>query len=193
MKYKMAGLALISALSATPALAEQPSFSYVDFGYRDQEDFSGFDMHSSFSVAEHIYLTASHAYLKDSEDSTFDRDADLDVTLLDLGIGFKAAVGNSTSLYLEADAVRFNAKYTDDWGSDSSHENGHRLTFGARSMLNDSFELYGDISHFNLTQSSTEITVGLKGYFSNHVGLFAELYRNDFDADGYTLGLSIRF
>lgn len=193
MKYRIASLSLICALSAAPVLAEQPSFSYVDTGYRSQEDFSGLDVHASFAVAKYIYLAASYAYLSDSENTYYYGDVDYDVSLAEIGIGFKLAIGDSTSLYLQVDGVRADSKSSYAGTSESDDEGGHRETFGVRTMLSDSFELYGDISHLELQESFTEVTFGLKGYFTKHVGLFAEVYRNDSEADGHTIGLSVRF
>lgn len=183
MKKSLIVLSLACLLANAPsAFSESPSFSYVEAGYRDLNNFTGLTVRASVELSDYVYINGQYNDLTDENEFG---GRDFDVELYDIGLGVKFDVSSNTALYLEADYVNSEDDFDD--------ENGYRASIGARTMLNNNIQFYADLAHLDLHRGFTEATAGFKFYVNGTFGFFVEGFRNDFEADGYSAGLSVRF
>lgn len=186
MKKGLIGLSLLCAVSGSQAFADQPTFNYIDVGYRDFEDNKGLTINASAGISEYIYLSAAY------NDLTFDETfggRDIDTELYDIGVGFKHSISTNSAFFIEAEYVKSEISS----GRFSTDDSGRRFRAGIRATPNDIVEFYGDIANLDFNGSVTELTLGFKTYITDNVGLFAQAYRNDFEADSFSVGLSLKF
>lgn len=185
MKKTLLSIAALTSLTTGYTVAEEPSFTYVEGGYSDIEEFNGYIVRGSFELNDNIYFTGSYNDIT-ADESGF---ADIDFRFITAGVGYKTLVSDNTAIYAEVN-------YADseiESGSFSESEDGHKAALGVRSMITDSTEFYGEIANLKIEDTTTRVTVGAKQYFTDNFGVFAEYARNDFETDIYNLGVSFKF
>ncbi|PCK04102.1 MAG: hypothetical protein COA42_19540 [Alteromonadaceae bacterium] len=114
---------------------------------------------------------------------------DVDASILEAGVGAKYNFTDSSVVYSEL-------KYLDvevEGGAFRDSEYGSILSLGVRSMVTGSTELFGEVSHNNISNTSTSVVLGARQYFTDNLGVFAKVGRDDFDSDMYSVGVSVRF
>lgn len=185
MKKAIVSLAIVSSLTASFALAEQPSFNLVEVGYSDIEDMKGFSIRGSVEVSDLIYVKGDYSARTEEEDGAPDFDANTSL----FGVGAKFALGDTTALYTEAQYRNVDVEISNK----SDSEDGYALAAGVRSMIADKTEFYGEIAHVDIDGASTEFTVGGRQYLTENIGVFAQYQRDDYDNYGYTVGVGVKF
>lgn len=185
MKKTLLSMTLLSSLTAGYAVAEEPSFHYIEGGYTDIEDSTGFTLRGNLELNDNFYLTG--AYTDVSDDETFI--LELDQRLVRVGGGFKAPISDTTAFYAELNYIELENEY----GSSSDSEDGHQAGIGLRSMISDSTEVYGELTNQKFVNNVTLVTVGGRQYFNENIGVFAEYTRDDYENNGYNIGVSYKF
>lgn len=183
---KMVGTVLgVAVFSSGLAFAESPSFDLVELGYVDNEGFTGYSLDGSIELSENFYITATYTDVSDDEASV----VDLNFSSLEAGVGVKYNFSSNSVVYSEL-------KYLDaeaEVGSFRDNEDGAILSLGVRSMVANTTELFGEVSHNNLIATSTSVVLGARQYFTDNLGVFAKIGRDDFDSEMYSVGVSVRF
>ncbi len=150
-------IAAVSALAfAAPALADGPSYNYIEGGYQRVEfddDFSGdfdgdgFGIGGSFALNDQWHLFADY--------STADLDFDVDLDQLRLGGGFHTGLTNNVDFVAEFSYVRFDASA----GGFSVDDDGFGLSLGMRGMAADRLELAGWVDYIDLDDSGDDTSL----------------------------------
>ncbi len=186
---------LFSVFATTAVFAEQPSFNLIEGGYShyslDDEDGDGFIIRGSVELTDNIYLQgeASEITIDNALENALPND-DLDLSYQTFGVGFKTGINDNTAVFGSVNYLNSEA----DLLGNSNSEDGYTLSAGVRSMITDSTELYGEITHIELDGSATELKVGARQYLTENVGVFAEYAKMDNgDQDNYNVGISYRF
>ena len=186
-RYLVSIMALFLAL---PAMAESPSFNFVELGYDFVEldlgggvdvDGDGWAVGGSFEIGDNLFGFASYG------DTGFDFSVDL--TQLQIGLGWRTPLSDSTDFF--ARAAYLNAEI-DASGFGSIDESGYGLGIGVRSNISDLIELYGEIAYADLGSDSDSTAVGAGIYFNISDG-FALGLGASVDSDVTAYGARARF
>lgn len=182
--------AVIALFLVSPAMAERPSFNFIELGYDfvdldlgggDDVDGDGFALGGSFEIGENLFGFASYS------DTGFDFSVDL--TQLELGVGWRTGLSDNADFFARAAYVEAEV---DAPGFGSIDENGLGLGVGVRGNVSDLVELYGEISYVDLGDAGDGAAVSGGAYFSVSdnvaLGLGASI-----DDDVAAYGASIRF
>ena len=182
--------AFAALLLATPALAQDLSYNFVQLGYQSIEldagpfdvDGDGFVLSGSFEIADQFHVFGGYG--------TADFDFDVDLTELSLGLGFNTPIADNTDLvasiaYVEADV--------DTNGFGSADENGYGASVGLRSMIAPNFELAGSINYVDLGDSDdTSFDAAGWYYFNDNVAGGVGLGFGD-DVTSYGIAVRVFF
>ncbi|MCO7224668.1 hypothetical protein [Pleionea sp. CnH1-48] len=183
---KLFALSAIALLSTGAALAEQPSYDFVEFGYAELDEADGFVLRGNAEINDHFYFNGGYQIL--SQDSN-------DLDEVKIGIGFKMPVTSNTSFFAHVDYL--------DWEFDnnagSASGDGFEIGAGVRSNVRAGTELFaelsrkdGDIESVDLEE--TYLTLGLRQSFNKNFGGFAEYFVGEGDDnDGFRLGIQYSF
>lgn len=182
---------LLSALStSTVAIAKSPSWNNVGVGYInvdiDDVDYepSGFALFGSHLVNENIYV---HAKYLSTEDDIFGED--LEITTLNLGLGYRHSLNVATDLFGEVSYLSADAEYNNQ----SEDENGYSLAIGVKSMLTENVEGVLSASRDSIDgESDTAINLELS-YFVSEQFSFGAGYSFSDEANSLSLGIKVHF
>ncbi|TQV89264.1 hypothetical protein [Aliikangiella coralliicola] len=140
------------ALMSFSAMAERPSFTFVEVGQTELEhevvdgDFTGYDFEISYELKDFFYLSGKVISTSDG---------DLKNETKSIGIGYQELIFTDTVMYIQADAVgvvftRPNAGEFD--------EQGNQFTIGLKSNVTDWFEV--DVAVKRLDAGEVDATFG---------------------------------
>ena len=182
--------AVIALFLVSPAMAERPSFNFIELGYDYVDldlgggvdvDGDGFAFGGSFEISENMFGFASYA------DTGFDFSVDL--TQMQLGLGWRTGLTDNTDFFARVAYVKAEI---DAPVFGSLDENGYGLGIGVRSNVSDLVELYGEVAYVDLGSDAEGGSVSGGAYFnvSDNValGLSASV-----DVDVTSYGASVRF
>jgi len=188
-KKMMKRILLASALlgiGALPAMAETPTFDFVQVGYitdlSGSSDYDGFDVKGNLEITDAFYMNAGFTRTN-GRSSIFD--VDLDV--LTLGLGYKSNISDVSTIFAELDYLNLDSNFN---GFDS--DNGFQVGFGIRSKAIGSVELKA-VGYYRDAQSSDAfVQVGAVYDFTEVAGVYLDI-ETDFDDTGLNLGLRFSF
>ena len=138
-------VAALAALFALPAMADRPSFNFVEAGYQEVEldvgfgldvDGDGFALGGSFEFNEDFFGFIGYS------DIGFDFSVDL--TQFRAGIGWQTGMSENTSFFATAGYVEAEV---DAPGFNSIDDSGYTLGIGVRGNVSELIELYANISY----------------------------------------------
>ena len=189
MYKKLLGITL--ALLATPALAADLSYSFVELGYQRAElddqlagfdvDGDGFGISGSFEINENWFVPISYNSLG------FDFGVDLDQA--SAGIGYHTGLSNGSDFFATLNYLRAEVSAS---GFGSADEDGYGVTAGIRGMLTDSVELSGSLSYSDLGNGADGTAFGASALY-NFSESFALGFNLGIDEDVTIYGLGARF
>lgn len=182
--------AVIALFLASPAMAESPSFNFIELGYNfvdldlgggEDIDGDGYALGGSFEIGENMFGFASYS------DTGFDFSVDL--TQLQLGLGWRTGISDNTDFFVRAAYVKAEI---DAPGFGSLDESGYGLGIGVRGNVSDLVELYGEVAYVDLGSDADGTAVSGGAYFnvSDNVALGLGA---SFDEDATSYGASVRF
>ncbi len=175
-----------------PALAEQPSYNYIQGGYQRIDvdggpvadfDGDGFGLGGSFEIGENWHVNAGY--------STVDFGFGVDLNQANVGFGFHTGISENTSFFADLSWLRAEA---DAGGLGSASDDGYGIAIGLRSNLTDNFELAGHLAYADLGDGADGTSVGAAAWYNFNksfaIGLFADVEE---DATGYGVGARVYF
>jgi len=182
--------AAIALFLVSPAMAERPSFNFIELGYDYVDldlgggvdvDGDGYALGGSFEIGENMFGFASYA------DTGFD--FSIDLTQLQLGLGWRTGLTDNADFFVRASYVEAEG---DAPGFGSIDESGYGLGIGVRSNVSDLIELYGEIAYVDLGSDAVGGAVSGGAYFnvSDNVALGLGV---SIDDDVMAYGASVRF
>lgn len=185
MFRKVLGLSLV--LLASPALAGDISYNYLQLGYQKIEfddfnvDGDGFGVAGSFEVGESWFVGLSY--------SQADFDFGIDLDQIAAGVGWHTAMSNNSDFYALVQYVQAEASAS---GFESVDEDGFGFTIGVRGMVTDNVEIGGSIGYVDLGDAGDSTTFGANALYNFTENFAAGLFfAVDDDVTGY--GAGIRF
>ncbi len=196
MKKLLLGSAIITAFFTPVAFADTPSFNIIEGGYGrlsaigSDDNADGFTLRGSKELGDIMYINGEYS-IRTLDDSTNNilTDDDIDFNTATIGLGVKFPVGDNTAVYSEANYINLKSKGL----GQSDTEVGRNVAFGVRSMISPSTEIYGELANTEIFSTATEATAGIRQYFNDNLGVFAEYSRNDLDSYHYNVGVSYKF
>ena len=193
MKIKTFTIAILSTCIAVPALADQPSFNIFEGGYTNvEDDVKGYTLRGAMSITDNLYITGGFG--KESSETLEELSGgESDLTNSRVGLGTNFAITDNTALYGEIEYMRLTNEIDSELLTDKDTDNGYVAAAGIRSMVTSSTELYGELGMFRFDDNQPYATVGVRQYFTDNLGVFAEYTANDNDIEGYAVGVSVKF
>lgn len=160
-RYFVAALALFLAV---PSLAESPSYNFIQVGYQSVEidlgggfdvDGDGFGLGGSFEIGEQMFGFASYGKTE--------FDFDIDLTQLQVGLGFRTGISDNTDFFATASFVEAEV---DAPGFESEDDSGYGVGIGIRSNVTDLVELYAEIAYADLGDDADSTAFGAGIWFN---------------------------
>jgi hypothetical protein len=176
-------------LSSATAMAEGPSYSYIQANYQevDIDVGGGFDADGDgYGVAGSVAINDNWFVFAGYTSSEFESVIDLDQA--SLGGGWNSAISEKTDWFATLSYIDLSLSAP---GFPSVSDSGFGASVGLRSMLNPNFELYGSLGYSDLGDGGdgTAVAAGLWYTVGGNValGLGAEV-----GSDVTTYGVGIR-
>ena len=177
---------------AAPALAETPSFNFVEAGYIEVDldlgdgfdvDGDGFGVGGAFEIGDKVFGFASY------QDASFD--FNVDFSTLEVGIGFHTGLTDNTSFFFRVGYADVEVSAS---GFGSEDESGYAAGIGIRSNVSDLIELALEVAYVDLGDGADDTAVGGGIWFNitDNFALGANVSAGD-DVTSYGGGLRLYF
>lgn len=176
MKTKLIVAGAAAMLLGGTALAQNPSYNFVEARYLDSEirRVDGFGVNVQGLIAPQVYLLGRYSQLDFGP-------SDLDT--LQVGAGYRFPLERGTDLIGELSYIRTEAG--------SGNDNGYGISAGVRHFFTSALEANATIDHTNIDRTNTAFTVGGVLHFTPQIaGVLA--YTFD-DADVFSIGARLNF
>lgn len=179
-------------LSSATAMAEGPSYSYIQASYQKVDidlgagldaDGDGFGVAGSVAINDNWFVFAGYA------SSELESVVDLDQTTL--GGGWNSAISETTDWFATLAYIDLGVSAR---GFGSASDSGFGVSVGLRSMLNPNLELYGSLGYSDLGDGGdgTAVTAGLWYTVTGNLALGLGLDVSE-DVTGYGVGIRLYF
>lgn len=189
LRYALIGVLM---LSSAAAMADGPSYSYiqaayeevdVDFGGGIDADGDGFSIGGSVPVGDSWFIFAGYG--------SSDLESVIDLTVLTIGAGWHTSIAPNTDFFA---ALGFADGEVDVSGFGSEDDSGYSIEAGIRSMMSNELELYGSISQidFDGFGDGTTLNAGLWYTVSGNLALGLGASFED-DITSYGVGVRLYF
>jgi len=183
----------LATLFSFGAVAETPPFDYVKFGYvsydeEDGLDLTGYEIIGSKLLNDDVYLSAGYTSVSDSV-SIFGFGVDLDLNVLNLGLGRKWDVSDTMSTYAQIDWLNLDV----DASGFGDSEDGYRLMFGVRNMATALLELKAEFTYTDVIDGSTGVILGADYEFSHQFSVYGDLEFSEEESDRFAVGIRYSF
>ncbi|MGI9270232.1 MAG: porin [Woeseiaceae bacterium] len=186
-RYALMGVLM---LSSAAAVADGPSYSYIQATYQEVEldasgtgfsdpDGDGFGVAGSVEVGDKWHIFADYA--------TADLEGVVDIDLTTAGLGYRHGISNKTDVFAELGFAKADFEGIGD-------DTGISVRLGIRSMVSDSLEISANIgeSDYDDVDFGTEFGANLWYTVSGNVAVGAEVRFAD-DITRYGVGVRLFF
>ena len=181
MKKSLLAVAVLATFSFG-AVAESPSFSFVELGYTQLDidgssvEPDGVEFDFNFELSDNYYLSAD---VSDVEDQG------LDLRMTNIGIGFKSDVSNYSTVFAQID--------WSDFEFDGNSEDGYKLGLGVRSNLTKDLEVTAAYEYLDLDSDSSDYyLLGAAYKMNDNLSVYAD-YKMESDFDQVSFGVRMAF
>jgi len=180
---------LFATCLAAPAMADSPSYNYIQAGYQSIDiglgagidvDGDGYGVGGSFEIGDHMFAFASYA--------TANFDLGVDLNQLQAGLGYRVGLTGNTDFFASLAYVDVEVEAS---GFGSTDDSGFGATIGVRSNVSDLIELFGEIAYVDLGSGDNGTATG-GGIWFNLTDSFALGLGAAFDDDVTSYGASAR-
>ncbi len=178
-------------LSSATAMAEGPSYSYIQASYQEIDidvgnfdiDGDGFGVGGSVAINDSWFVFAGY--------SSFDFESVIDLNQWSLGGGWHAPISEKTDWFVTAAYVDAEI---DAVGFGSISDSGFGVSAGIRSMLNPKLELVGSVAYADLGDGADGASVagGVWYTVTGNLALGVGFDAGD-DTTSYGLGVRLYF
>ena len=188
-KILTAGIAAASIAASSQALADHPSFNFVDLGYIKADvspvNADGIGIGASFEIDDTLFWEVGYADISTDGNNFFNS---ADIETYNIGIGARTALNAKTSLYGVASLVRGEGSS----GSSNASDTGYGLEAGVRGYVSESIELEGGVTFVDIFDDS-DTTAHVEGIF--HINeSFALTAGSTLESDNiYSIGARFHF
>ena len=181
---------LLAICLAAPAMADSPSYNFIQAGYQSIEidlgagfdvDGDGYGLGVSFEIGDKMFGFASYV--------TSDFDFGVDVNQQQAGLGYHVGLTDNTDFFASLAYVDVEVEAS---GFGSADDSGYGATIGVRSNVSDLIELFGQIAYVDLGDGGDSTAIG-GGIWFNLTDNFALGLGAAFDDDVTSYGASARF
>ena len=184
-RYALAGVLMLSTVAA---MADGPSYSYIQATYAEVEldaggpfnvDGDGFGVAGSVAVGDSWYIFADY--------TTAELESVLDLDLTTAGAGYHHAMSDKTDLFAELGFAKIDVQFVGD-------DSGIAARVGVRSMVSESLELTASVGtlEFDDVDYGTEFGAGLWYTVSGNFAIGADARFAD-EVSRYGLGIRLFF
>ena len=186
-RYAFVGVLM---LSSAAAMAEGPSYSYIQATYQEVEldasgtgfsdpDGDGFGVAGAVEIGEKWHIFADYA--------TAELESVVDLDLTTAGLGYHHAISDKTDVFAELGFAKVDVQFAGD-------DTGIALRVGVRSMVNQNLELSASVgeSDFDDIDLGTEFGGNLWYTVSGNFAVGAEVKFAD-DITRYGVGVRLFF
>ncbi len=183
-------LGFICMLSFGTAIADSPSYNFVQAGYQRVEldiggglnaSANGYGLGGSFEISDSMYAFAGY--------SAVDFGFDVDLKQFDVGFGYHVGISDSTDFFANLAYVKTEVSVG---GFGSISDDGYGAVIGVRSNINELIELVGTVSYVDFGDGGDSTAVG-GGIWFNLTDRFALGLGAAVDSDVTSYGASARF
>ena len=181
---------LLTVFLAAPAMADSPSYNFIQAGYQSVEidlgsgfdvDGDGYGLGGSFEIGDHMFGFASYGKM--------DFDFDVELTQLQAGLGYRTGLSDNTDFFATASYIDAEI---DVPGFGSADDSGYGVGIGIRSNVTDLVELFAEIAYVDLGDGADGTEFG-GGIWFNLTDSFALGLGASTDDDVTSYGASARF
>ena len=183
---------LLSIFLAAPAMAESPSYNFIQAGYQSTDldfragfdvDGDGYGLGGSFEIGDHVFVFAS--YVRSELDFA------VDLNQLQAGLGYHLGLTDNTDFFASLAYVDAELEAKGDRGFGSADDSGYGVTIGLRSNVSDLIELFGEIAYVDFGDGGDGTAIG-GGIWFNLTDSFALGLGAAADDDVTSYGASAR-
>jgi len=172
-------------LSSAAAMADGPSYSYIQASYVDIDVDVGGGASANgngFGVAGSVELNDNWHIFADYMSADLESVLNIDITTI--GGGYRHAISDTTDVFAELGYAKLDVQFAGD-------ESGLSAKVGIRSMVNDSLEVYGTVGTLDLDNVDwgTEFGAGVWYTVSGNLAVGADAR---FASDVTRLGIGVR-
>jgi hypothetical protein len=185
----MKGLVLsftILSLISFDALADTPSFDFIEAGYLNPfrtDDLDGYELNGSFELNESFYLNTR--YLSEGDKSVIDTDSYF------FGVGYKRKLSNSSVWFTQINYVKVNSEINLPEFDRYSTNNGYQLSLGVKTNISEQWELSA-VNFLDIDSRASVIELGALYHFTKNAGLYLKV-DSEFEQSTFATGLRISF
>ena len=196
MKKQLASIFILASasLASSSLLAEEsPQWSYFEGSIESVslDDAGslkpfGFGLSASHLLSDNIFIDGSYIRLHDDVGGQ-----DWDITNLDLNIGYRHGVSETTDLYASVGYLSLDVELHSSFGNADSNDDGKSFKVGTRSRLTEQFEVDLFAAHEKYSDFSDN-QFGISGhyYINDQLAIGAGVKTN---GDDQQTSLSIRY
>ncbi|MEP1742194.1 MAG: porin [Kangiellaceae bacterium] len=181
MKKTIIASAVLSVISFG-AMAETPSFDYVEFGFTEYDSdglgkLDGFELTASKELNNNFYVAGDLARVNEGG---------FDLDTMTIGVGYKNQFSSNSTFFSEIDFAKIK-------NSNDFDENGFQVTAGIRSMLGKNLELKAAVEYLDINDvDETSYVVGGAYNLNSDLAVYAD-YTYESELSKYGVGIRYNF
>ena len=186
MKGLVLSYAILSLLSFN-ALADAPSFDFIEAGYRNAfkaDDLDGYELNGSFELGESFYLNTS--YLSEGDKSVIHTDSYF------FGAGYKRKLSNSSVWFTQISYAKVDREINLLGFESDTTNKGHQLSLGVKTNISEQWELSAATNFIDINSKDSFVELGALYHFTENAGIYFKV-DSKFEESTYATGLRISF
>lgn len=175
-------MASILASLSFGAMAETPSFNFVEVGYTELDidgksvEPDGVEFDFNYELSDNLYMSAD--YTKASK-------SNFDTKITNIGLGYKSDISSDSTFFTQLDWAKYDTGISDD--------DGYKASIGFRSNLTKRLEVTAAYEYLDIKDKSNNFYVLGAAYQLNDKFAVYGDYKHESDFDQMSLGVRMTF